>query len=66
MGFFPKEILFGLIILTSIPIHNAFAYVDPGTGSAVLQALIGVLVAVGIGVKVYWEKLKMKISMLRK
>ena len=61
-----KAISFGLIILTSITVHDAFAYIDPGTGSAVLQALIGVIVAAAIGLSVYWQKLKMKIAMFRK
>jgi hypothetical protein len=66
MEFSTKAISFGLIILTSITVHDAFAYIDPGTGSAALQALIGVIVAVSIGLKVYWEKIKMKITMFRK
>jgi hypothetical protein len=66
MGFSMKAISFGLIILTSITVHDAFAYIDPGTGSAVLQALIGVIVAAAIGLSVYWQKLKMKIAMFRK
>jgi len=43
-------------------ISDASAYLDPGTGSVVLQALIGALVGTGIAVKIYWVKLKYKFS----
>ena len=42
-------------------ISDAFAYLDPGTGSALLQGIIGALVAVGITLKVYWTKIKYAI-----
>lgn len=34
-----------------------FAYLDPGTGSLIAQALIGGAVAVGVIVKTYWHKI---------
>lgn len=37
-----------------IPVANA--YIDPGTGSFVFQAAIGVLLAAGVAIKVYWKK----------
>ncbi len=38
--------------------HSAFAYLDPGTGSMILQLLLGgVAGAVAIG-KLYWGSLK--------
>ncbi len=40
--------------------HDAFAYLDPGTGTIFIQAIIGVLVGVGITLKIYWYKLKEK------
>ncbi len=39
-------------------ISNAFAYIDPGTGSMIIQSLIGALVGAGIVLKVYWTKIK--------
>ena len=41
-------------------IQSAYAYIDPGTGSMVVQVLIGALVGLGIAIKVYWYKLKEK------
>jgi len=35
-----------------------FAYLDPGSGSLILQAIIGGAVAVGVVLKAYWHKLR--------
>ena len=37
---------------------NAYAYIDPGTGSIILQALIGALAAAGAAISIYWSKVK--------
>ena len=42
--------------------QNAYAYIDPGSGSIVIQMMIGVLVGVGITTKIYWYKLKQYFS----
>lgn len=36
----------------------AMAYIDPGSGSAIMSAIIGIFVAVGLAIKTYWYKLK--------
>jgi len=36
----------------------ALAYIDPGSGSAIVSAIIGFFVAVGLAVKTYWYKIK--------
>ncbi|MBL4681618.1 MAG: hypothetical protein JKY88_12965 [Pseudomonadales bacterium] len=35
-----------------------FAYIDPGSGSAIMSAIIGFFLAVSIAIKTYWYKLK--------
>lgn len=35
-----------------------FGYLDAGTGSIILQAVIGVAVAVGVVLKAYWYKIR--------
>ncbi len=40
----------------------AFAYLDPGTGSMLLQALIGGIVAAFAVWSFYWNKLKALVS----
>ena len=37
---------------------SAHAYIDPGSGSAIMSAIIGAFVAVGLVVKGYWSKIK--------
>jgi len=36
----------------------AMAYIDPGSGSAIMSAIIGFFVAVGLAIKTYWYKIK--------
>lgn len=36
----------------------AMAYIDPGSGSAIMSAVVGFFVAIGLAVKTYWYKLK--------
>ena len=43
---------------------NAFAYLDPGTGSVILQAIIAAIAAASATVTFYWRKIKMKIKSL--
>ena len=50
------------LISQGVFISDAYAYLDPGSGSIIAQAIIGALIGVGIAVKIYWEKLKFKLS----
>jgi hypothetical protein len=50
-----------LFMFGELFVSNAFAYIDPGTGSMILQSLIGALVGAGIILKVYWTKIKFAI-----
>ena len=45
---------------------SAFAYLDPATGSYVLQVLAGVFLGVVYLAKVYWLRVRLFISGLRK
>lgn len=50
-----------ILIFTSILAFFAspvMAYIDPGSGSAIMSAVIGFFVAIAIAVKGYWYKLK--------
>ena len=44
--------------LSFLFISNAQAYIDPGTFSIVLQAIVGAVVAGGVAIKIYWHKFK--------
>lgn len=39
-------------------VPEARAYLDPGTGSMIIQVVIGGVLAVSYTVKVYWKKIK--------
>ena len=59
-------IILTILIVTSYFVSDAYAYLDPGTGSVVIQAIIGALVGIGITLKIYWYKLKEKITGISK
>lgn len=44
----------------------AFAYLDPGTGSMLLQVILGGFAAVGVVLKLYWHRLRAAIGFKRK
>ncbi len=52
---------FFLFSFNELFVSDAFAYLDPGTGTMIIQSLIGALVAAGIILKVYWIKIKHSI-----
>ena len=38
-------------------VSSAYAYLDPGTGSIIIQAILGALAAGLVFIKIYWHKL---------
>ena len=36
---------------------NSFAYIDPGSGSMIIQLILGGAAAVAVGAKFYWKRL---------
>jgi uncharacterized membrane protein len=52
------KILILNIIAIFLVVTNAYAYLDPGTGSFILQAIIGFLAALSAGFLYYWTKVK--------
>ncbi len=54
-----KTIQFMFILMFTLTFaHNAYAYLDPGSGSYMLQILLGTLVAGFFAIKQYWHRLK--------
>jgi len=43
-----------MILLFVQPAH---AYLDPGSGSAILQGVLAAIVAVGLTVKLFWHRI---------
>ncbi len=51
-------VVFYLAIAFSIVvIEPANAYIDPGSGSIIFQAVAGAAMAIGLGVKVFWRRI---------
>lgn len=57
--------LFATILLLLI-CADAVAYLDPGTGSMMLQVILGGIAAVGVAVKLYWHRLRAALGMAKK
>ena len=36
---------------------ECFAYIDPGTGSILIQGIIGAIAAIGVTLKLYWHRI---------
>ena len=37
---------------------SAYAYLDPGTGSMLMQAIVFIIAAIGASIGFYWKKVK--------
>ncbi|MET4694105.1 hypothetical protein [Endozoicomonas lisbonensis] len=51
-----KIIISSFIVLVFWVSHSN-AYIDPGTGSALMSAIIGLFVAAGVVAKTFWYKI---------
>jgi len=58
---YPVKLAATLIVVALVLVllmDNAYAYLDPGTGSYILQLLIAGVLGGLFAIKVYWAKLK--------
>lgn len=53
-----KKNILNTIILFFFLNSNAYAYLDPGSGSIILQAILGFIAASLATISFYWSKLK--------
>ena len=52
-------LLFLTVFLVAFDItQEAYAYLDPGTGSMILQLLLGGIAGIIIVLKLYWQRVK--------
>lgn len=58
-----KFLILFFILSIFLP-EKALAYLDPGTGSIILQAIIGFIAASVTAISIYWSKFKSFISRL--
>ena len=53
-----KKILISSFVFFIFFNTKAFAYLDPGTGSIILQAILGAIAAGATWCSMYWQKVK--------
>ena len=58
-----KLLVISVLLATSM---SAYAYLDPGTGSMLLQVILGGVAAVGVAIKLYWHKLRVGLGLRKK
>ena len=51
-----SRIRFTLLLVGAVCPGVAFAYIDPGTGSILIQGLIAAIAAIGVTLKLYWHR----------
>ena len=54
--------VFAVLAISVIAASDAHAYLDPGTGSLLIQMLIAGVVGAGVVVKIYWRKIRTFVS----
>lgn len=55
-----------ITVLFLLYMTDTEAYLDPGTGSMLLQVVLGGIAAVGVAIKLYWHKLRAALGMAKK
>ncbi|HOD83827.1 MAG: hypothetical protein BWX88_04858 [Planctomycetes bacterium ADurb.Bin126] len=50
-------VLYGLLFLLCITPRAAYGYIDPGTGSFVLQVLVGAALGSLMALKIFWRRI---------
>tara|TARA_Y100001958_G_C21127643_1_gene469869 strand:- start:230 stop:448 length:219 start_codon:yes stop_codon:yes gene_type:complete len=61
-----KKYILCTITLLFFLSNNAYAYLDPGSGSIILQAILGFIAATLATASFYWTKIKIFFSKLLK
>jgi len=61
-----RKLLVVNFIYLFLTVSSAHAYLDPGTGSIILQGLIAALAAGTVFVKIYWYKLLALLGIKKK
>lgn len=52
-----SHFIFAVVLMITLHPLPAFAYIDPASGSAILSAIIGIVVALALAAKTYWYKI---------
>jgi hypothetical protein len=55
-----------LVLFVIFGSEPAYAYIDPGSGGLIIQALIGAVATVVVAVRLYWQRMLAFFSRFRK
>jgi hypothetical protein len=55
-----------IVTLLVLATESAFAYLDPGTGSMLLQVILGGVAAVAVAIKLFWYKIRAAVGLGKK
>jgi hypothetical protein len=55
-----------LLLFLALVSPSAWAYLDPGTGSMLLQVILGGIAAIGVALKLFWHKIRVALGLSRK
>jgi hypothetical protein len=58
-----RFLIVALLVLATEPV---FAYLDPGTGSMLLQVILGGVAAVAVAIKLFWYKIRAAVGLGKK
>lgn len=53
-----KTLLIYTLVALTLCVSPVWAYLDPGSGSMLLQVILGGVAAVGVVLKMYWYRIK--------
>ncbi|MBT8048938.1 MAG: hypothetical protein HKN57_06220 [Xanthomonadales bacterium] len=51
-----------IAFLLMLAVQPAYAYLDPGTGSMLLQVILGGVAAVAVALKLFWYKIRAAVG----
>ncbi len=52
-----KKLVAIVLMLLALP-HNSYAYLDPGTGSYIIQLIMAVFLGGIFALKIFWKQIK--------
>ena len=56
---------FWAVLAVMLAPTSAFAYLDPGTGSMLLQVILGGVAAATVALKLYWQRIKQALGLAK-
>jgi len=51
-------IIIGILLISTAASSPVYAYLDPGTGSILVQALVAAIAGIAVTLRIYWGQLR--------